>query len=157
MRKPVMITMAIVVVALVGMMFAANMALKPFTQYARIGQDLTNILEMRKEIEDGTTVFTMAKIAKKGDEKRLAEDGWGLLIELTPSERVRQKKGSMEKLALRAAREAGELYAQGRGKPLEWFEITMELPEERAEKTLIKVAEDGRMSRPSPRLPATAP
>ncbi len=156
MRKPVMITMAIVVMALVGMMFAANMALKPYTQYARIGQDLTNILEMRKEIEEGTTVFTLARAAKKDDEKRLGQEGWGLLIELTPSDRVRKKKGSLEKLALRAAREAGDLYGQG-GKPLEWFEVKLALSEEHAERTLIKIRDDGRLTRPDPRLPATAP
>ena len=157
MRKSVMITMAIVVVALVGMMFAADLALKPYHQYARIGKDLTNILEMRREIEEGTTVFTLAKVAKKGDEKRLAEEGWGMLIELTPSERVRTKKGSLEKLAYRAAREASDLYRQSRGKPLEWFEIKLELAKDRSERTLIRVSEDGRLGRPEPRLPASIP
>lgn len=154
MRKTVAISMAIVVLSLVGMMFAANMALKPFQQYARIGTDLTNILEMRNDIEKGTDVFTLAKVAT---EKRLAEDGWGMLIELTPSDRVKAKSGSMEKLAYRAAREAAELYGSRAGKPLEWFEIEMKLARSVTKRTLIRVGEDGRLGKPEPKLPGKYP
>jgi len=113
MRKTVAVTMAIVVMSLVGMMFAANMALKPYQQYARIGRELTTILEMRRDIREGTTVFTLAKVAT---DKRLADDGWGMLIELSPSDKVKTKPGSMEKLAYRVAREAGDLYRQHGGR-----------------------------------------
>lgn len=154
MRKPVMITMAIVVMALVGMMFAAGMALKPYRQYARISQDLTNILEMRSEIRKGSRVFTLAKVASG---KHLADEGWGMLIDLSPSKKVMRRSGRLEKLAYRAAREAADLYGQGRGKPLEWFEISMELSPKLTERTLIRVDRDGRLGRPAPRLPGTYP
>lgn len=154
MRKPVMITMAIVVLALVSMMFAASMALKPYREYARIGHDLTNILEMRSEIRKGSKVLALAKGAS---EKHLAEDGWGMLIDLSPSQQVMQKPGRLEKLAYRAAREASELYGQGRGKPLQWFEITMELGPDLSERTLIPVDRDGRLGRSAPRLRGTYP
>lgn len=154
MRRPVMITMGIVVLALVGMMFAASMALKPYQQYARIGQDLTNILEMRSEIRRGSKVSTLAKVAS---EKHLAEGGWGMLIDLSPSEQVMGKSGRMEKLAYRAAREAADLYGVGRGKPLEWFEVSMELSDTKTERTLIRVDEAGRLGKPAPRLPGKYP
>ena len=146
--------MGIIVMALVGMMFAANMALKPYQEYARIGKDLTNILEMRSDIREGTKVFTLAKA---GSEKRLSKDGWGMLIELSPSERVLKRKGSMEKLAYRAAREAADLYTQAPGKPLEWIEVKLEISEEVAHRTLIRVSEDGRFGRLEPKLPPTHP
>ena len=154
MRKTVAVTMAIVVMSLVGMMFAANVALKPYQQYARIGRELTTILEMRRDIREGTTVFTLAKVAT---DKRLADDGWGMLIELTPSDRVKTKPGSMEKLAYRVAREAADLYRQSRGKPLEWFEIKMDLGADVYERTLIRISRDGRLGRPEPRLSVKYP
>ena len=154
MRKTVAFTIAIVVLGLVGMMFAANMALKPYQQYARIGKELTTILEMRRDIKEGTKVFTLAKVAT---DNRLADEGWGMLIELSPSEKVKAKPGSMEKLAYRAAREAADLYRQSRGKPLEWFEIKMELGADVSERTLIRVSRDGRLGRAEPSLSAHYP
>jgi len=149
-----MITMAIVVMALVGMMFAAGMALKPYQQYARIGRDLTNILEMRGEIRKGSEVKTIAKVAS---EKHLASEGWGMLIDLSPSPRVMQKAGRLEKLAYRVAREAADLYGQNRGKALQWFEISMALSDDRTERTLIRVDQDGRLGHSAPPLPGAYP
>ena len=154
MRKATAISMGIVVMSLVGMMFAANMALKPYQQYAAIGKDLTNIFEMRSDIREGSKVFTLAK---GGSEKRLSSEGWGLLIEMAPSERVKKRKGSLEKLAYRAAREAADLYDRNPGKPLEWIEIEFELAQEVERRTLIRVDPDGRLGRLEPKLPVTWP
>ena len=80
-RKSTGAIMTIILLALVGMMFAANVALKPYERYAKIGQDLTNILGMRGELRPDTKVFVLVKAA---NERGLASEGHGMLIELAP-------------------------------------------------------------------------
>ena len=152
MRKSTGAIMTIILLALVGMMFAANVALKPYERYARIGKDLTNILGMRGELRPETKVFVLVKAA---NERGLASRGHGMLIELAPSDSVMVRKGRLEKLAYRATREAGHIYREGRGKPLEWFEVKLDLGGGLVKRTLMTVGPQGQIGPQAPALPLT--
>ena len=150
MRKSTGVIMTIILVAMVGMMFAANVAMKPYQRYARIGKEVKNILLMRGELEKSSKVFILGKVA---GEKNLAEGGFGLLIELTPAEAVRTQPGRLRRLAVRAAREASLLYSEGRGNRLEWVEVKLEFGPEQSERTLMLVGPEGQLGAQIPALP----
>ena len=152
MRKASIISMCIILVALVAMMVAADMALKPVKRDLAIARELTAELETRGDIQVGTKAVT---IARKPEERHLAKDGWGMVVELQPSEAVCSRAGRLQKLAYRAAQSAGALYARGHGRPLEWFEIQFVLGKDVTERTLISVDAAGQLGRPEPPLPAT--
>ncbi len=154
MRKSTAITMAIVLFALVGMMVAADLALKPMQHVLKVGRELTAALDARSDIREGTKVVTVARVPQ---ERHLAKDGWGLVVQLEPSDLVLKRKGRLNKLALRVGDLARRLYGQGRGKPLEWVEIQMQLAEGVEKRTLLGVDDMGRLTAPSPALPAKFP
>ena len=54
MRKSYIFSMAIILIALVGMMIAADMALKPVKAAIAIGGDLGAMLEARGDIQQGS-------------------------------------------------------------------------------------------------------
>jgi len=149
-RKSTGAIVTIILLALVGMMFAASIALKPYQRAARIGKELTNILSMRGELREGTKLFVLVRPA---NEKGLAREGTGMLIELAPAESVQRRKGRLASLAARAAREAGLLYREGRGTPLQWFEIRMDLGGGVVERTLMAVGPEGQLGAQRPSLP----
>jgi hypothetical protein len=154
MRKSTSIMMAIVLIAFGSMMVAANVALKPYQRYAKIGSELTLALGNLGMIREDTKVFVLCRTA---DEKRLAEDGFGMLVELAPSESAMGRAGRMERVALRACREAVRLYRQKRDRALDWIEVKLLLSEDTTHRSLIAVEKSGRLARPQPAIPATFP
>jgi hypothetical protein len=154
MRKSTVFSMCIIFVALVGMMVAADLALKPVKRDLAVGRDLTAELEARGDIEPGTKAVT---VARRPEARHLAKEGWGMIVELQPSRAVLTRKGRLQNLAYRAARTAGSLYAQGPGHPLEWFEIRMLVGGQTVGKTLIPVDEAGQLGRQDPPLPDSVP
>ena len=150
MRKSYIFSMAIILIALVGMMVAADMALKPMKRTMAIGQDLTALLGARGDIEPESKVVV---IALKAEERHLAKDGFGLILELKPSEAVRSRKGRLEKLARRAVAEAGRLYKAGKGKPLAWYEVRFGEAKEPWHRSLFSVGKAGEIQRPQPAIP----
>ncbi len=154
MRKSTAVTMAIVLFALVGMMVAADLALKPMKHVLQVGRELTAALEARADIVEGTKVVTIARVP---EERHLAKEGWGMIIRLEPSKLVRERRGRMRKLALRTAELARRLYGQGKGKPLDWFEIQLQLGEDVERRALLPIDDLGRIGEPEPAFPATWP
>jgi hypothetical protein len=155
MRKANGIIMGIIMFAFGGMMVAANMALKPLKQYAEIGREVTAVMRNLDFIEPGSKVFAMPR---PGAPERLATDGWGMLVEFQPSAMVRSRKGRLERVAYRALDEASALYARGKARPLEWFEIKLVLPDGVVHRSLLRVdAATKRLSKPEPPLPAVWP
>ena len=57
--------------------------------------------EARGDLKPDTKVLVLAR---KATETNLAKEGFGLVIELSPSDAVRGRKGRLEKLAVRAIR-----------------------------------------------------
>lgn len=154
MRKSTAVTMAIVLFALVAMMVAADLALKPMKHVLQVGRELTSALEARADIRQDSKVVT---IARTPEDRHLAKEGWGMIIRMTPSEAVLTRRGRMRKLALRTAELARRLYGQGKGKPLTWLEIQMEVAEGVEKRTLVSIDDMGRLGAPSPDLPDTYP
>ncbi len=154
MRKSTAITMAIILIAMAGMMVAADIALKPMQHVLTVGKDLTSVLEARADIKQGSKVKT---VARKPKESNLAKVGWGMIIELEPSEGVTKRKGRLTKLAFRAASEGRRLYAQGQGRRLEWIEIKMVLAQGVEKRALLSLDREGRLGSPEPALPAKFP
>ncbi len=150
MRKSSMFSMAIILVALVAMMVAADMALKPMKRTLAIGADLTAMLHARGDLEPGTKVFVLAR---KAEPRHLATDGWGLIIEVEPAESVRSRKGRLERLARRLVSEAGRLYRERKGRRIEWYEVRFGKGSEPWHRSLMTVDADGRIGRPAPTIP----
>ncbi len=150
MRKSYVFSMAIILIALVGMMVAAEMALKPMKRSMAVAKDLTALLEARGDIEPGSKVVV---ITLKAEERHLAEEGYGMILELEPSEAVRSRKGRLAKLARRAVAEAGRLHKQGKGKPLAWFEVRFGDSKEPWHRSLYTVGKAGEILRPQPAIP----
>jgi len=154
MRKSTAVSMVIILIALVGMMVAADMALKPMQQVVKVGKDLTATLAAREDIKDGSKVVAVARKPKK---QNLAEEGWGLIVMLEPSDAVTTRPGRLTKLAYRAAAEGQRLYAQGVGKPLSWVEVQLKLAEGVEKRTLLRLDDQGHLGTPQPALPARFP
>ena len=154
MRKSYIVSLTIVLLAFVGMMMAADMALKPMKRTMAIGSDLTGMLEARGDLEPETKVLV---IARKAEARHLAKGGFGLIVEFEPSEGVRRGKGRLERVAQRVVREAGRLYESGRGKPVDWYEIRFMDGESAWHRSLFRVDKDGRTMRPEPAIPALGP
>ena len=142
MRKSSMISMAIVLVALVGMMVAADMALKPMKHTIAIAADLTAMLHARGDLEPETKVFLLAR---RAGPQHLAKDGWGLVIEAQPSESIRSRKGRLGKLARRLANEASRLYRARKGRVVAWYEVRFGPAKDPWHRTLMTVSKDGRI------------
>ncbi len=154
MRKSTAVTMAIVLFALVAMMVAADLALKPMKHVLQVGRELTSALEARADIREDSKVITIARLP---EERHLAKEGWGMIIRMEPSKSVLTRRGRMRKLALRTAELARRLYGQGKGKPLAWLEIQMEVEEGVEKRTLLRIDDMGRVGDLTPPLPETWP
>ena len=150
MRKSYIFSMAIILIALVGMMIAADMALKPVKAAIAIGGDLGAMLEARGDIQQGSKVVVIARPASPKD---LAEEGFGMVLELEPSESVRRRKGRLEKLARRAVREASRLYERSRGRKVDWFEVRFREGETVVHRSMIPVGKAGELGLPAPAIP----
>ncbi len=162
MRKSYVFSMAIILIALVGMMIAADMALKPVRAAIAISGDLTAMLEARGDLAEGSKVLVIARPAGPKD---LAEEGFGMVLELTPSPTVRSRKGRLEKLARRSIREAARLYERSRGRRVTWYEVRF-MDAEIAQaadgaaavighRVLFPVGKAGEIGVPSPAIPRT--
>jgi len=154
MRKSTAVTMAIVLFALVAMMVAADLALKPMKHVLRVGRELTAALEARADIREGSKVVTLTR---QPEERHLAKGGWGMIIALEPSDLVLTRQGRMRKLALRVADLACRLYGQGQGRPLDWLEIQFQIAEGVERHTLLSLDAEGRLGEPTPPLPEVYP
>ena len=154
MRKSTSIVMAIIVLGFGGMMVAANVALKPLQRYARLGREATDVLSQLQMIEPDSKVFVLGQA---GGKKRLASDGWGLLIEVEPSRAVRTRKGRLERLAFKSIAEVSALYHRQKGKDIDWFEVKLLLPDGTAHRSLIRLDAARRVGRPEPPIPAVLP
>ncbi len=152
MRKSTGITMTIIVLAFGGMMLAANVALKPLKRYAEIASEVTDILHNLEMIEPKSKVFVLAR---NGGDEHMAKEGWGMLVELTPSEAVRSTEGRMRRLAFRAIQEVRRLYERGEWRDLDWFEIKLVPPEGDPHRSLIAMSSAGSLGRPEPAIPTT--
>lgn len=150
MRKSYIFSMAIVLVALVGMMLAADMALKPMKQTIAISGDVTAMLEARGDLQPDTKVLVLTRKAGK---QHLAEDGFGMILELSPSDAVRTRQGRLERLALRVIHESGRLYEQGRGKSVAWYEVRFLDGDDVWHRTLFSVGKAGQLEAAQPAIP----
>ena len=150
MRKSYIFSMAIVLIALVGMMIAADMALKPMKAALAIGSDLTTMLEARGDIAPESKVLVIPRAA---GEKDLATEGFGIVIELTPSDAVRSRNGRLEKLARRSIREASRLYERARGRSPAWYEIRFMDGERIGHRVLFPIGPSGEIGSPAPAIP----
>lgn len=151
MRKSSMFSMAIILVALVAMMVAADMALKPMKRTIAIGADLTAMLDARGDLEPETKVFVLAR---KAEPRHLATEGWGLIIEVEPAQGVRERKGRLERLARRLVSEAGRLYRARKGRRIDWYEVRFGKGTDPWHRSLMTVDPNGRIGRPAPGIPA---
>lgn len=154
MRKSYILSMAIVLMALVGMMVAADMALKPMKANLAIAADLTAMLEARGDTVPETKVLILTRAATERD---LATDGFGMILELTPSDMVRRRQGRLERLARRGIGEAARLYRQARGRSLDWFEVRFMEGDDPVHRVLFPVGKTGDLGAPSPAIPAVWP
>jgi len=151
MRKSYIVSMAIVLIAFVGMMLAADMALKPMRKTMAIGTDVAAMLSARGDLapDSKMLVFTV-----KAGKAHLATEGFGMVIELQPSDAVRKRPGRLEKLARRAIREIDRLYEGGRGTSLTWFEVRFMEDGKAWHRALFAVGPDGDLRPPAPAIPA---
>lgn len=150
MRKSSTFSMIIILLALVSMMVAADMALKPMKHTMGIGKDLTAMLQARGDLAPESRVLVMAHAAEA---RHLADSGWGLIIEVEPSQAVRSRKGRLGKLARRVVGEAGRLYRARRGRRVEWYEVRFGKGEAAWHRTLLRVGEEGRVGPAQPAVP----
>lgn len=150
MRKSYIFSMAIVLLALVGMMIAADMALKPVKAAIAIGGDLGAMLEARGDIVRESRVLVITRPAGPKD---LAKEGFGMVLELEPSDGVRSRKGRLEKLARRAVREASRLYERSRGRKVDWFEVRFREGGTVVHRSMIPVGKAGELGVPAPAIP----
>jgi hypothetical protein len=154
MRKSAAVTMAIILGALVAMMVAADLALKPMKHVLKVGRELTSALEARADIRTGSKVLA---VARAPEERHLAKEGYGMIVSLEPSEEVMKRHGRLRNLAIRVADLAARLYGQGKGRPLDWLEIQFQVAEGVERRTLVAVDDMGRLGEPTPALPAAYP
>ncbi|MDA1195239.1 MAG: hypothetical protein O2894_08645 [Planctomycetota bacterium] len=152
MRKSYLFSMAIVLLALVGMMLAADMALKPIRNTLAIGRELTDMLRARGDVVERSKVVI---VTLKAEERHLAKEGFGMIIELQPAQDVCSHEGRLEKLARRVVGEAARLYSRGGGHALDWYEVRLGPAESPWHRSLLRVGSQGQIERPEPAIPRT--
>ena len=158
MRRSSVVILSIMLIAFGAIMAAGGTALKPLAQDAEASKVLTRQLEARGDIVKGTRVRLSRLPA---NEHRLAEEGLGVVIQLTPSDEVKGRKGGLRLLALRAAQEA---IARFPGRKLGWVEVGFEIGQPdgttRRLRTLLDASSGEGVGDPNPKLPVrigTAP
>ena len=151
-RRSSVVILIILMVAFGGIMAAGGTALRPLAQDADASKVLTRQLLARGDIPEGTKV-RLSRLP--GSEKRLAPEGRGVVVQLTPSSQVLERRGGLRMLALRAATEALGRFP---GQPLDWVEIDFAIL--RADgtteslRTLLDAGSGEGVGDPQPKLPA---
>ena len=156
MRRSSVIILSIMLVAFGAMFAAAGSALRPLAQDAEASKVLTRHMLARGDVEAGTRV-RLSRLP--GSEKRLANEGRGLVIQLVPAARVRARRGGLRLLALRVAREGLSRFP---GKRVDWIEVDLEVPRPgggapQQLKTLMDTADGSSVGEPAPPLPVVFP
>jgi hypothetical protein len=151
-RKSTLLIMSIMLLAFGGMLVAANGVLGPMAKDAQVAHEVTKILEERGDLAEGAHVRA---IRRPAGPKRLAKEGTGLVLQLPPSETVLHKKGELNALAMRAAREA---LLRHPARNLKWVEVMVLLPGEKEDaephlRTLVAIGPGERLLKPDPPLP----
>jgi hypothetical protein len=158
MRKSTWTMIAILFVALCGMMFAANAMISPLKKDIELSGLLTRYFQGRGDLRPGTKV--MALRAKGGGEKRLAKEGSGIVVELTPADSVLAEEGGLGNLARAVARKA---YAETPNATAKWIEVQYRLggpdgpPDAAPLRALVPIDDMGAFGSPTPPFPATVP
>lgn len=147
--------MVIMLVAFGALFAAAGSALRPLAEDADASKAMTQWFQHRGDIEPGTRVRASRL---PGSEKRLAQEGHGLVVQLVPSRAVRGRRGGLRLLAMRVASEGLSRHSD---RPLDWVEVVFQpLPDEAGGKPLrclLGASMRDRLGEPKPPLPATWP
>jgi hypothetical protein len=151
MRRPVIMTASILLVACVALLIAAQMMLKPFHQDAGLAAELTRLLEREQALAAGTKVRLMG--GRKASADTLAQEGLGVVVELVPSDAVKGRRGGLEGVARRTVEAILERY---RDRRVDWIELKFRLsgPDGDPFRTLVLAAAGGHVAPPNPPLPA---
>ena len=121
MRRSSVVILSIMLVAFGGIMAAGGSALKPLAQDAGSAKVLTRHLQARGDLAEGTEGH-LSRLP--GTERRLASEGCGLVVQLTPSAEVTRRRGGLRILVLRAAQEGLSRFPGG---GLDWVEVGLEV------------------------------
>ncbi|MHC5011655.1 MAG: hypothetical protein ACYTG6_12035 [Planctomycetota bacterium] len=155
MRRSSILIMAIMVIGFGALLFAAQGMLRPLAKDADVAKAVTSLLEERGDLAPGSRVLATRVSAS---ERRLAEQGVGLLLELHPSTEVLQRKEGLRSLATRAAREA---LLRHPAPNLKWVEVAFLVGKGTAPdggdrlRTLVALSPEGSLLPPEPALPET--
>lgn len=151
MRRSSIVILCIMMVAFGGIMAAGGSALRPLARDAEASKVLTRQFQARGDLEVGTKVRLSRLPA---NENRLAQEGRGVVIQLTPSAQVTGRKGGLRILTLRLAREA---LARFPGQPLDWVEVGLDVRQPdgtpKRLKTLLDAGPEEGLGEPRPPLP----
>jgi hypothetical protein len=151
-KRSTLAIVAILVLAFGGMMLAANWTMKTFEGDLRQSRELTDLLLHRDLVEPGSRVLVLSK--RGGGEKRLAPDGEGVYVELTPSRTVRERRGGLADLTDFVGR---ELLEAAHDRKVDWFEYRLIRVRDDGSseelRTLVRTDEHGRPRDPEPPLP----
>jgi len=150
-KRSTLAIVAILILAFGGMMLAANWTMKTFEGDLRQSREMTDLLEHRSLIEPGSRVLVLSR--KGGGEKRLASDGEGVYVELTPAAVVRERKGGLAELATFVSR---ELLEAARERRVDWLEFRLLGARDGRNdelRTLVRMDEHGLPRPPDPPLP----
>jgi hypothetical protein len=153
-RKSTVILLVLMLAGFGGMLLAAQGVLQPMAKDAELARELTALLGSRGDIAEGTHVRA---VRAAGGERRLAKEGTGLLVDLSPSRAVMETRRALEASALRIAREALMRHA---AQNLKWVEVVF-FVEGREDgerlRTLVAVGPGGALLGPQPALPERYP
>ena len=151
MRRSSVVILSIMLVTFGAIMAAGGTALKPLAQDADASKVLTRQLQARGDIEDGTKV-RLSRLPASAH--RLAQEGRGLVIQLTPSAQVTGRRGALRLLVLRAAQEGLGRFP---GQALDWVEVGLEIRQQDGSfqplRTLLPVRDGQGVGDPEPPLP----
>ena len=86
MRRPTLIALGILMIALIGLLFAAQMALGPFQDDAEVAKEIRTRLEQNGKIARGSA---LTAIDREASDETLAKTGRGLIIAFTPHDDFR--------------------------------------------------------------------
>jgi hypothetical protein len=150
-RRSSVVILSIMLVTFGAIMAAGGTALKPLAQDADASKVLTRHLVARGDIEEGTKVRLSRLPAS---DNRLAQEGRGLVIQLTPSAQVTGRRGALRLLVLRVATEGLGRFP---GRALDWVEVGLEIrqPDGSTQplRTLLPVRDGEGLGKPQPPLP----
>jgi hypothetical protein len=154
MRKATLAVAVILLLSMLGMMFAANTLLGSVQRDVDLGKNLTRYFDSRGALAPGTKVTALHSGPTP---RRLATEGNGLVLEVTPSDDVRKGRTGLADLVGLLVRTALD---EGGPNRVSWVEVAIHLdPDKDAApfRTLIPVASAGEIGDPTPPLPAAPP